>query len=249
MMTTSGLRAPAAALFLAALPVLAAADEVLLKSGGRLSGRIVSRTASSIEVDVGAGKVTVPTASVLRIEEGHSNLQEYEDRASRIAANDAEGWIALGQWASGQGLGAQATAAYNRALAVAPGDPRANAGLGNVQVDGRWVSEDEGYRAKGYVRFEGEWMTPAEHDAILRERAADAAHERERQASETRAREADARAEEAEARAKQAEADAKAAEEANQGLPVWYGWGSGPVIWPSTPIVSRPIVTPRAGTR
>lgn len=247
--TTGGLRVPAAALAFLTLPVLAAADEVLLKSGGRLSGRIVSRTATSIEVDVGAGKVTVPASSVLRIEEGHSSLQEYEDRAARIAPNDAEGWSALGQWASGQGLGSQATAAYNRALSASPNDPRANEGVGNMQVNGRWVSEDEGYRAKGYVRFEGEWMTPAEHDAILRERAADAAHERERQASETRAREADARAQEAEARAKKAEADAKAADEANQGLPVWYGWGAGPVIWPSTPIVSRPIATPRAGTR
>jgi hypothetical protein len=225
----------------AALPAAALADEVFLKSGGRLSGRIVSRTASSIEVDVGAGKVTVPASSVLKIEEGHSALQEYEDRASHIPPGDVEGWIGLAQWASGQGLGAQATAAYNRALSAAPNDPRANAGVGNVQVDGRWVNEDEGYRARGYVRFEGEWMTPAEHEAVLRERAAEATHERERQAADTRAREADARAQEAEARAKKAEADAAAAQQANEGLPFWYGWGTGPVMWPSTPVVSHPI--------
>jgi hypothetical protein len=121
---------------------------------------------------------------------------------------------------------------------VSPLDPRANEALGNVQVDGRWVSEDEGYRARGYVQYEGEWITPAEHEALLRERAADDARDRERQAAETRAREAEARAAEAEARAAEAEA-----EQASEGIPLWYGWGAGPAYWPTGPVV-RPPTTP-----
>ena len=35
-------------------------------------------------------------------------------------------------------------------------------------MDGRWMSQEESYRARGYVSFEGEWMTPAEHEARLR---------------------------------------------------------------------------------
>jgi hypothetical protein len=221
------------------LPLAASADEVFLKGGGQLSGRIVSRTATTIEVDVGAGKVGVPVASVVRIEEGRSPLDEYDERASRLAPGDAEGWVALGDWASAKGLGSQARAAYTRALNAAPGDPRANAALGNVEVGGRWVSQDEGYRAKGYVQFEGEWITPAEHQAILRDRAAEAAQD-QRQQAEARAREAEQRAEEAEARARQAEADAQTQE----GLPLWYGWGGGPTYWPTRPVVSRPIARP-----
>ena len=142
------------------LPLPASADEVYLKGGGQVSGRIVSRTATLIEIDVGAGRIGVTPASVLRIEEGRSPLHEYEDRASRLGPGDVEGWLALGDWARTLGLGSQATAAYNRALSAAPGDPRANAALGRVVIDGRWVSEDEGYRAKGFVRFEGEWIDP-----------------------------------------------------------------------------------------
>ena len=189
---------------------------------------MVSRTATTIEVDVGAGRIGVPTSSVLRIEEGRSALHEYEDRAGRVPAGDVEGWLALGEWASARGLGTQAREAYRRALSVAPDDPRANTALGNVQVGGRWVSEDEAYQAQGYVRFEGEWITPVEHEAILRERAADAEQERQRQQSESRVREAEARAEEAEARARQAEADAAEAQLASEGIPLWYGWGAGP---------------------
>jgi tetratricopeptide (TPR) repeat protein len=219
----------------------ASADEVFLKSGGQLSGRIVSRTATTIEVDVGAGRIGVPASSVLRIEEGRSALQDYEDRAGRVPAGDVEGWLALGEWASSQGLGTQAREAYQRALSAAPDDPRANTALGNVQIGGRWVSEDEAYQAQGYVRFEGEWMTPVEHEAILRERATEAEQERQRQESESRVREAEARAEEAETRARQAEAEAAEAQAASGGVPLWYGWGAGPVVWPTGPIITRPI--------
>jgi hypothetical protein len=226
----------ALALGLAALlPLAAGADEVFLKSGGRLSGRIVSRTATAIEMDVGAGRIAVPVSSVERVEEGSSPLQEYEERAARTPAGDVDGWIALGEWASARGLGSQAREAYHRALSASPGDPRANAALGNVQVGGRWVSEDEGYRARGFVELEGEWMTPAERDAILRERGAEDQRDRERRQAELRAREAEAKAEEAEARAREAEA------EESGGLPLWYAWGGGPAYWPSQPRVARPI--------
>ena len=56
----------------ALLPLAAAADEVFLKSGGQLSGRVVKRTETTIEVDVGAGHITVPTSSVVRIQDGQS---------------------------------------------------------------------------------------------------------------------------------------------------------------------------------
>jgi hypothetical protein len=211
------------------------ADEVYLKGGGQLSGKIVSRTATTIEVDVGAGKIGVPASSVLRIEEGRSPLHEFEERAGKLAAGDADGWVALGDWARSRGLGTQAREAYHRALAASPLDPRANEALGNVLVDGRWVSEDESYRAKGYVQLEGEWMPPAEAEAIQRERAtADEAERRSRDA-EARAREAEARAGEAEARAREAEA-----QQASDGIPLWYAWGGGPVYWPSGPIVNPP---------
>jgi hypothetical protein len=231
------------------LPLSVAADEIFLKSGGQLSGRIVSRSATTVEIDVGAGRIAVPASSVVRIEEGRSALQEYEERAGKIASGDADGWIALGEWASSRGLGSQAREAYNRAHNAAPNDPRANQALGNVQMDGRWMSEDDAYRAKGYVRFEGEWMTPAEHEAILRERAAEAEQERQRQEADARVREAEERAQEAEARARQAEAAAEEAQASSEGLPLWYGWGAGPVAWPTGPIVTRPIAPSRPATR
>ena len=240
------MRIPILCLAVVLVPVAGSADEVFLKGGGQLSGRIVKRTATTIEVDVGAGTIGVPTSSVLRIEEGRSPLDEYDERAGRLAPGDVDGWVALGEWASAKGLGTQARAAYSRALSASPGDPRANAALGNVQLGDRWVSEQEGYTARGYVQFEGEWIMRAEHEAIERERAAADEQDRARQHADQRAQEAEARAEEAEARARQAEAEAA---EAQEGLPLWYGWGAGPNAWPTGPIVTRPVARPHGSPR
>jgi hypothetical protein len=217
----------------------ASADELFLKSGGHLSGRIVNRSATAIEIDIGAGLITVPVSSVTRVVEGRSALQDYEDRARSLADGNADAakWVELGEWASARGLGTQARQAYGRALALSPTDPRANAALGRVQVGGQWVSEEEGYRARGYVPFEGDWITPAEHEAILRERSSEEAQRRERKEAEARVRAAEERAEEAEKRAKEAEARSQE----TQGLPLWYGWGAGPVAWPTGPIVVPPV--------
>jgi hypothetical protein len=226
---------PFALLLAAASCATALADDVYLKGGGRLSGRVIQKTATSVEVDVGAGKVTVPASRVERIVEGRSALDAYHERAGALGPNDREGWAALGRWASDQGLSTQSREAYNRVLALDPSDAEANEALGNVQVNGRWMSEDAGYQARGYVQFEGEWMKPAERNAIERERA-QADSDRARAEAEARARQAEARAEEAEARAKEAEA----AQQTQQGLPLWWGWGPGPVLWPTQPVVPAP---------
>lgn len=221
------------------------ADEVFLKGGGRVSGRVLSRTATSVEVDVGAGTVTLPMTSVVRIDETRSPLDDYHDRAAALAPTDAGGWLQLGKWASSQGLGSQARTAYERVIAIDPQHVEANQALGRVQVDGRWVTQEEAYRARGFVQFEGAWMAPADRDAILKQRDADLQAETARLDAERRARDAEARAADAEARAREAEATVPG----NAGFPMWWG-GWGPPVWPAQPIApSRPIVPSRPSGR
>ena len=231
-------RSASLACLLALLPALVHADDVILKGGGKISGRILSRTATSVEVDVGAGTVTVAMTSVVRIDQRRSVLDDYHERAGKLAADDRQGWLELAKWASSQGLGTQARAAYEKVLAVDPGNAEANKALGRVLLDGRWVTEAESFAARGYVQFEGEWMTPAEQDAILRQRAATEAAELARLDAERRAQDAEARAADAEARARAAET----AVPGNAGYPMyWGGWGPGPPVWPVQPIApARP---------
>lgn len=211
------------------------ADEVHLKGGGSLTGEIVEQTAENITVDIGAGRMTVKMSTVVSIDKSASPLQEYRARASKLANDDVEGWRELARWASDRGLGTQSREAYTRVTALVPDDPEANRGLGLVQQDGKWMTEEESYLARGFVQFEGDWMTPGEKQAILAERQASEAAERQALAAQMQADQA----------AAQAQRDQEAAEDdefwddslPQLGDPVyWGGYGYTPTLWPVQPI-------------
>jgi len=224
------------AAFVTLLPAVAAADEVLLKGGGRVVGLVVERTSRAIVLETAPGRVAVPLSRVLSVREGATELGTFHERAAALRADDAAGWTALARWAADHGLLTQSREAWSRLLALDPDHPEANHAAGRVLSGGRWLDEEEANRARGLVRFDGAWVTPGERQAALEERAAEAAESRAIREAEARAREAEARAREAEARAAAAERDAEPVEEPLGGIPLWGPWG--PVLVP--PLVPFP---------
>jgi len=209
------------------LPSVVAADEVLLRGGGRVSGIIVERTDKMVVLETGPGRVSVPLSRVERIDDGESALQSFEEQAALLDPTDAAGWARLARWAEDHDLATTARETWERVLALDPNHPEANAAFGRSAVDGVWMSEADARRRQGYVPWNGGWVTPSEHEALVRERAADRQDARERR--ELGVREAEARAREAEARARAAEANAEQTAEPVGGIPyewVIYG-GSG----------------------
>jgi len=91
-----------------------------------------------------------------RIVEEPLPLTEYAERAAALGPQDVAGWRELGRWANSKALNTQARQAYEKVIALAPGDAEAHQTLGQVQVGGRWVTEEESYLARGYVKFDGE---------------------------------------------------------------------------------------------
>jgi hypothetical protein len=230
---------------LAATP--AAADDILLKGGGRLQGVVVERTTTSIVVETGPGRVTLPLSRVEKVVEGRSALEAYRERAAALDAGDTDGWAALARWAAERNLATLSREAWAQVLRAEPSHPEANAALGRVELDGAWVPEEDAWRARGYVPYEGRWITPAEHEAIVRERAAEEASERESREAQLRVREAEARAREAEARVREAEAGAHGTQ--GEGIPLWWGWGGGVPLppfepWPPEPPPVHPPMPP-----
>src|SRR6185436_6114388 len=94
----------------------------------------------------------------------------YRHRAAHLAPDDTEGWLVLGEWAREQGLHDQARRAFESVLAADPGHAAAHRALGHVSTDDRWMTREDSLRARGYVRFEGEWITADERQVILEER-------------------------------------------------------------------------------
>jgi hypothetical protein len=212
------------------VPAALFADEVFLKGAGSISGRIVEQTDTNVRVDVGGGIMGVPMSHVDRIVKGRSPLDDYDDRAHKLAPNDVEGWKKLAQWASQNGLPAQEQDAYKTVLKIAPNDPVANEALGFVQLNGKWVTQEESYKAKGFVKYNNEWMTPAQAHV----EQTSAAQDQARRDAEQRARDAEQAARDAEAKTKEAEKRAEEAERYNY-VPTayWGGYGYGVTTWPS----------------
>jgi hypothetical protein len=222
------------------VPAALYADEVFLQGAGSISGRIVEQTATNVKVDVGGGIVGVPMSRVERIVKARGPLDEYHDRAAKLAPNDSAGWLKLAVWASQNGLPMNADDAYEKVLASSPDNAEAREALGYTKVNGQWLTEEEGYKAKGYVKYNGEWMTPAQAQIEQNSDAADQARrDAEHRAidAENAKREAEQRAEEAEQRARQAEEDAQ-----RYASPLyWGGYGYGVTSWP----VGTTATTPR----
>jgi hypothetical protein len=207
----------AAAVF--ALPL--SAEQVILKNGGRVSGVLLERSATHVVLQIGPGTMALPMSTVERIVEGVSPLATFQERAARLSPIDRDGWTELGVWARDHGLETQARDCFSRALALDPNNPIAQAGVGNLLVDGRWLTQDDAYRAKGYVRYEGAWMYPEEREAMIREAE-------ERRADLRAAADRRARVEEAEAQARAAEAAARAQQAGGDygyGIPLGYAYG------------------------
>ena len=226
------------------VPTVLLADEVFLKGAGSISGQIVEQTDTMVTINIGGGTMGVPMANVDHIVKARCPLDDYDDRAKALGAQDADGWRALAGWATQQGLSAQATQAYQHLLTLVPNDPEAKEALGFVLVNGQWMTEEDSYRARGYVQCDGEWMTPAQAQTQQQNAAAAQARQdaaRDARDAETAKMLADNRAA---AVAKQAADEARrAAEEATWSQPVyWGGWGYGVNSWPSTTVGTRPPV-------
>ena len=105
-----------------------------------------------------------------------------------------------------------------------------------MQVDGRWLTEEESYRARGFVKYDGEWMTPAEVQLAQ----SDAAREQARDEADKRASDAEFKANMD--RLQKQEDEKRARDEADRmrNNPVyWGGFGYGVTSWPNPAGVPR----------
>jgi hypothetical protein len=206
------------------LPAAALADEVFLVGGGRIVGEVVEERGDAVVIEVGAGRVTLPASRVVRVTSSTSALSVYRDRASRLAPQDAAGWLALGLWARDNDLITLASDAFRRAIAADPGNEGAHLALGHVRLEGQWMTEADSYRARGFVQYEGEWMLPEQAQMLAAQRMAEVEARRAEREAAAGAAEAEAAARAAEAEAARAAAEAAAG---YGGIPYPYVFGPG----------------------
>lgn len=149
------------------VPVAGHAQDVIWKTdGGKLRGRIVSETRTSVVIETPGGRLTVKRNEISRIERDGDVFREFETRRGNLRSSDLRGWYDLGVWAQEQGLYPQAIDCFHEVLRIEPDHADARFELGYRRHEGRWVTEGEYFEARGYKRWEDRWVTAEEHEKL-----------------------------------------------------------------------------------
>jgi hypothetical protein len=155
----------------------AAADEVVLKNGHIVEGK-VEVVGDEVRITKGKSSVTYPSSMVREIRYRPTREEEFESRRRKLEEGDLAGLLDLARWCSENGLKEQSAEQYSRVLRIDPSHEEARTALGHRLHEGRWMTEEEYQSAQGKVLFRGQWVSP-EDKALAEEteRAAEAEKE------------------------------------------------------------------------
>jgi hypothetical protein len=149
-------------LFAASIPVL---DEITLKSGGKLEG-IVTEDGERITVETVAGVISFQRADVVSIDRTKkSKLQMYYEKYNSIKeSKNSDDFYQLAKWVKENGLGRFHKELLERTVEIDSNHEFARRQLGYEFYKGRWHTREEIMLDKGFVLFDGKWMTESERE-------------------------------------------------------------------------------------
>jgi hypothetical protein len=182
------------ALIVALAASLAAADEIQLTNGRKITGKVVKKDGGRVIIEVGAGTITLDAKDVSSVNPGRTAIDEYQEKVAAIKdSTKASDFLALAKWAEDNKLTRYTPALYQRVIAIEPDNAQARAGLKHEKMGGKWMTFEEAQTARGLVLVEDRWITKAEVELIekrrleAKERAMAAEAERKRRVEEARA--------------------------------------------------------------
>jgi hypothetical protein len=148
---------------------VAFADVVHLTNGRSFEGVVAEEGDQQVKIRMEEGTLTLPRSLVERVDKGDTSLAEFLRRKNelRLSGAGAGSWLDLARWAQSQGMSQAAREAALKAATLNPQlsgvEPilRSNGYVFDADLD-RWVSYDDSMRRKGFVQFNGEWISRRE---------------------------------------------------------------------------------------
>jgi hypothetical protein len=158
---------------------VARADVVHLKEGGTLEGKVVAEDATTVTLDTRFGRQVLERSRIERIEKKPTAEEEIAEREAKLKPGTPDEWFALAEFAGKKGLKKERERLLDKVLALDPDHEGANVARGRVRYEGKWMTpaerdakvksaDDAAKRAQGLVEFEGRWVTPQEKEHLER---------------------------------------------------------------------------------
>ncbi|MFA4986860.1 MAG: hypothetical protein WC712_09775 [Candidatus Brocadiia bacterium] len=129
------------AIFFAAVPLSASADEVVLENGRTLVGEVTSQEGGKVVLALENSTIELPVGQVLHLTLDDEGRKEYALRFGKIVG--AEDAFALSGWCRQRNLFASARKALDKCLELDPDHRGAREFLGHFQTDRGWLTPDK----------------------------------------------------------------------------------------------------------
>ena len=171
----------------------AAADEIQLSNGRKISGLVSKKDAAKVTVEVGAGTITLDAKEVTSINPGRTKLHDYQDRWQEVKeSKKASDYYDLSKWAKENKLTRYIAPLCLKTIELEPDHAGARSALHHEKMGGKWLTYEQAQEARGLVFMDDRWITKAEVELMekrrleAKERAMAAQAERERRREEER---------------------------------------------------------------
>ncbi len=146
----------------------AVADEVFLKNGGSIKGDVVSQDDTYVVLKTAYGSVTFETSDISKVEYSTPLEKKLLADLAALAPSDIPSRMKLAKRAAGSGLDEVSHKIYGQILAIDPDDKNARKALGYVKYEGEWVTPKDKQLHQGLVPYKGRWVTRAQRDVLIK---------------------------------------------------------------------------------
>lgn len=145
----------------------ASGDQISIRGGGQIKGKVLSDAAHPDRVSVITENGKVPLSfqkkQIVNVVREPSPLDDYVAKRKKVG-DSADAQYELGAWCEEHKLADLATLHFENALKKDPNHGQAHQKLGHVQSGDRWLTGDDVLQAQGLVKYKGKWVTPEERE-------------------------------------------------------------------------------------
>jgi len=145
------------------------ADILHLKDGRKIEGKIVEEEGGNYVVKLKGGTMKIAKKDVSRVEARKLPEEEFQGKLAALKTDDIPGLMGLATWCKEQGLKKEEREVLGRIVRLEPKNEEANLALGNIKVNGEWVSPSEAKslkekaeaaekEAQGLAFYKGKWI-------------------------------------------------------------------------------------------
>lgn len=140
-------------------PAAAVPDQIHMKGGRTLSGRIVSETRDMLRIRSGRGEVEVERADVTSVRSLEHSLADFIHRWDQMRRDDPVAIAELARFCTSRGLAGEAHNLWLRILIADPNNEEAATAIGARRFEGGWhvQSDKQWIKLADYLAPKAQW--------------------------------------------------------------------------------------------